>query len=52
MMVVFRDRLHCAASKLRATFDQCSRAVKTIYFVPIACQYMLANCGAKTHRLV
>jgi len=40
--------LYCAANKLRGTLDQCSPAVKTLYFVPIACQCMLANCGAKT----
>jgi len=44
--------LHCAANKLRGTFDQCSPAVQTLYFVPIPCQYMLANGGANTHRLV
>ena len=44
--------LYCAANKLRGTFDQCSPAVKTLYFVPIACQCMLANCGASTRRLV
>jgi len=37
--------LYCAAYKLRGTFDQCSPAVKKHYFVPIACQCMLANCG-------
>jgi len=25
--------------------------LKTLYFLPIACQCMLANCGANTHRL-
>ena len=44
--------LYCAANKLRSTFDQCSPAVKTLYFVPIACQCMLANCGANTRRPV
>ena len=43
---------YCAANKFRETFDQCSPGVKTLYFVPIACQCMLANCGANTHRLV
>jgi len=43
---------YCAATKLRGTFDQCSSAVKTLYFVPIPCQYILANGGANTHRLV
>jgi len=44
--------LYCAANKLRGPFDQCSPAVKTLYFVPIALQCMLASCGANTHRLV
>ena len=44
--------LYCAANKLRGTFDECSPAVKTLYFVPIACQCMLAYCGANTRRLV
>ena len=44
--------LYCAANKLRGTFDQCSPAVNTFYFVPIACQCMLANCGANTRRPV
>ena len=44
--------LYCAANKLRGTFDQCFPAVKTLYFVPIACQCMLSNCGANTRRLV
>ena len=30
--------LYSAANKLRGTFDQCTPAVKTLYFVPIACQ--------------
>ena len=35
------------------TFDQCSPAAKvTLYFVPIACQWMLANRGANIYRLV
>jgi len=38
--------LYCAANKLR------SPAVKTLYFVPITCQYILANGGTNTHRLV
>jgi len=41
MRVIFRDKeksLYCAANKLRSTFDQCSPAVKILYFVPIACQ--------------
>ena len=42
--------LYCAANKLRGTFDQCSPAVKILYVVPVACQCMLANCGANTHR--
>ena len=42
--------LYCAANKLRGTFDQCSPAVKNTYFVPIACQRMLASCGADTRR--
>jgi len=44
--------LQCATNKLRGTFDQCSPAVETLYFVPIACQCMLANCGANTRRPV
>jgi len=42
---------YCVANKLRDTFDQCSPAVKQHYFVHIACQCMLATCGANTHRL-
>ena len=46
--------LYCAANKFRDAFDQCSPTVKkhstVAYFVPIACQCMLANCGANTHR--
>jgi len=38
--------LHCAANKLRGTFNQCS----TRHFVPIACQCTPAKCGANTHR--
>jgi len=38
--------LYCAANKLR------SPAVKTLYSVPITCQYILANDGTNTHRLV
>ena len=34
------------------TFAQCSIAVKKHYCVPIACQRMLSNCGANTHRLI
>ena len=30
--------LYCAVNKLRGTFVQCSPAVKTLYFMPIACQ--------------
>jgi len=30
----------------------CIFAMKTVYFVPITCQCMLATCGANTHRLV
>jgi len=30
--------LYCAANNLRGTFAQCSPAVKTFYFVPLACQ--------------
>ena len=37
---------------LRGNFGLCSPAVKTLYFVPIACQCMLANCGANTRRPV
>jgi len=45
--------LYGAANKLIGTFDQCSPAVsKKLYFVPIACQYMLANCGPNTERNV
>jgi len=44
--------LYYATNKLRGTFDQCSPALKKLYFVPIACQCMLANCGANTRRLV
>ena len=44
--------LYCAVNKLRGTFVQCFPAVKTLYFMPIACQCMLANCGANTHRFV
>ena len=44
--------LYCAANKLRCTFDQCPPAVKNTLFVPIACQCMLANCGANTRRPV
>jgi len=44
--------LYCAANKLRGTSDQCSPAVKTLHFVPIAYQCMLANYRANTHRLV
>ena len=44
--------LYCAANKLRGTFDLCSPVKKTLYFVPVKCQCMLANCGANTHRLV
>ena len=43
--------LYCAANKLRGTFDQCTPAVKTLYFVPIACQCMLAIWRANTRRL-
>ena len=44
--------LYCAGNKLRGTFDQCSPAVKTLYFVPIASQWMLASSGANTRRPV
>jgi len=44
--------LYYAANKLRGTFNQCTSAVKKLYFVPIACQCMFANCGGNTHRLV
>ena len=44
--------LYCAANNLRGTFDQCSPAVKNIIFVPIPCQYVLANGGANTSRLL
>jgi len=43
---------NCAANKLRGTFHKCSPAGKTLYFVPIACQGMLVNCGANTRRPV
>ena len=43
---------YCAANNLQSTFDQCSPAGKILYFMPIACQSMLANCWANTHRLV
>jgi len=29
--------LYCVANKLRDTFEQCSPAVKTLFFVSIAC---------------
>ena len=44
--------LYCAANKLRGTFDQYSPVEKkTLYFVPVACQCMLATCGVNIHRL-
>jgi len=43
---------YCAANKLRGTFDQCSPAVKSLCFVPISSQCMLANYGANTRRPV
>jgi len=41
--------LYCAANKLIGTFDQCSPAVKILYFVPIvekihADQYEALTC--------
>jgi len=45
-----KKAMYCAANKLRGTFDQCSPAVKTLYFVPIACQCVLANCAANARR--
>jgi len=44
--------LYCAINELKGTLDQCSPEAKTLYSVLIACQCMLANCGAHTHRLV
>jgi len=44
--------LYCAGNKLSCTFVQCSPVVKTLYSVPIPCQYMPASCGANIHRLV
>jgi len=45
--------LYCAANKLGGTFDQCPPTVKkTLYVVPVACQCMLANCGADARRPV
>jgi len=44
---------HCSKQKnLEGTFAQCLAAVKVLYYMPIACQSMVANCGANTHRLV
>jgi len=40
------------ANILRGTFVPCSTAVKTLYCLPTACQYMLANCGANTRKPV
>ena len=50
--MIFRDKWNhfCAANNHRGTFDQCSPAVKALYFVPIACQCMLANCRANIQR--
>jgi len=43
---------YCAANKLQGIFDQCSSALKKLYFVPILCQCILANGGANTRSLV
>jgi len=56
MMMIYKfdtvqvQSLYCAGIKLRCIFVQCSLAVKTLYSVPVPCQYMLADCGANTHR--
>jgi len=42
--------LYCAANKFGGTFVQSSPAVKTLYFVPIACHRILANRGANTRN--
>jgi len=55
MTMTSRDKWsHCTVQQINseAPFAQCSTAVKTVYFVPILCQCMLADCGANTHRLI
>jgi len=42
--------LCCAANKLLSI--SALLQYKTLYFMPIACQCVLANCEANTHRLV
>ena len=44
--------LYCAANKLRRIFISALLQQKTVYFLPFACQCMLANCGANTQRPV
>ena len=42
----------CSKQTQRHFWSVLSCSKKTLYFVPIACQCMLANCGANTHRQV
>jgi len=47
--VLFRPQNYKAPRHFRSV-PSCSK--KTLYFVPIACQCRVNNCGANTHRLV
>jgi len=45
--------LYCVANKLEGTSAQFSSAAKNSqYSMSTACQCMLANCGANSHKLV
>jgi len=43
----------CSAQKIsEAPLISAQLQQKTLYSVPIACQCMIANCGANAHRLL
>ena len=55
MMMTFRDKWNhytVLQTNLEALLISALLRYKTLHFVPIACQYMLAICGANPRRLV